>query len=130
MLFMHKLRTSFKTLASKEVAKWRLKKSQSNDKLSRKVMSFSYHIEWKTFIEASCTNNIYTGEKTFCSCVFLLCGSFPFRQSKKTRGIIWSVWVFFSFLEIKRRNKYCLWEANLIFYMQIFGLMRRSVNLM
>ena len=41
----HKIRTSFKTLALKEVAKWRLKKSESNDKLSRKVMSFSYHRE-------------------------------------------------------------------------------------
>ena len=40
-----KLRTSFKTLASKKAAKWRLRKSQSSDKLSRKVMSFSYHIE-------------------------------------------------------------------------------------
>ena len=41
----HKIRTLFKTLASKKVPKWRLKKSQSNDKLSRKVMSFSYHRE-------------------------------------------------------------------------------------
>ena len=40
-----KLRTSFKTLASKKAAKWRLRKSQGSDKLSRKVMSFSYHIE-------------------------------------------------------------------------------------
>ena len=30
----HKIRTSFKTLASKKAATWRLKKSQSNDKLS------------------------------------------------------------------------------------------------
>ena len=41
----HKIQTLFKTLASKKVPKWRLKKSQSNDKLSRKVMSFSYHRE-------------------------------------------------------------------------------------
>ena len=41
----HKIRTSFKTLASRKVAKLRLKKSQSNDKLSGKVMFFSYHRE-------------------------------------------------------------------------------------
>ena len=41
----HKIRTSFKTLALKEVAKWRLKNSQSSDKLSRKVRSFSYYRE-------------------------------------------------------------------------------------
>ena len=107
----HKIRTFFKTLASKNVAKSRLKKSQSNDKLSRKAMFFSYHREWKTFIEASW--------RKYCLQLPLLnvCGSFLFRQSKKTRGILWSVWVFFAFLEVKRRNKYCLWEANLVFYM-------------
>ena len=41
----HKIRTSFKTLASKKVAKWRLRKFQSSDKLSQKVMPFSYHRE-------------------------------------------------------------------------------------
>ena len=41
----HKIRASFKTLASKKVASWRLKKYHSNDELSRKVMFFSYHIE-------------------------------------------------------------------------------------
>ena len=41
----HKIRTFFKTLASKNAAKSHLKKSQSNDKLSRKAMFFSYHRE-------------------------------------------------------------------------------------
>ena len=41
----HKLRTSFKTLASKKAATWRLKKNQINISFSRKVMSSSYHIE-------------------------------------------------------------------------------------
>ena len=57
-----------------------------------------------------------------------VCASFLFRQSKKTRGILWSVGVFFAFL--KRQNKYCLWEANLVFCMQVFGLTWRSVNLL
>ena len=65
---MHKIQTSLKALASKEVAEWRLKKSQINNKLSRKVMSFSYHRKLKTFIEASCTSNIHTGEKNMFSC--------------------------------------------------------------
>ena len=41
----YKIQTSFKTLSSKKVATWHLKKYHSNDELSRKVMSFSYHIE-------------------------------------------------------------------------------------
>ena len=35
-----------------------------------------------------------------------VCGSFLFRQSKKTRGILWFVWVFFAFLKVRRRNKF------------------------
>ena len=97
----HKIRTSFKTLASKKVAKWRLKKFQSNDKLSQKVMSFSYHIVWKTFTEASCTNNIHTGEKTFCSATFK---GLWVISCKKTRGILRSVWVYFAFLEVRRQK--------------------------
>ena len=33
--------------------------------------SSSYHMEQKTFIEASCIHNIHTGERRFCSCCFL-----------------------------------------------------------
>ena len=40
-----------------------------NDKFSRIGMSF-HHLIKKTFIEASCTNNIHTGEKGFCRCHF------------------------------------------------------------
>ena len=43
------------------------KKSSGNNKLSLKI-SFSYQIEQKTFIAASSTNNIHTGEKAFYSC--------------------------------------------------------------
>ena len=28
------------------------------------------------------------------------CGSFLFRQSEKTSGILWSVWVFYTYLEV------------------------------
>ena len=58
-----------------------------------------------------------------------VCGSFLFRQSeKKTSGSLWSVRVFFTFLEKRRLNKYCLWEANLVFYMNIFALIRLSAK--
>ena len=32
-------------------------------------MSSSYHMEQKTFIEASCIYDIHTWEKSFCSCL-------------------------------------------------------------
>ena len=38
-------------MASQKVAKWRLKKYQSSDELSRKVMSFSYHKEQKHLLK-------------------------------------------------------------------------------
>ena len=65
-----KIRTSFKTLVSKKTAIRQLKKSYCNDKLWEKITSSSYHMEQKTFIEASCIYNIHTGENHFCSCYF------------------------------------------------------------
>ena len=35
------------------------------DKFVQKIMSFSYQVKWKTFIEASCINDIDTLGKTF-----------------------------------------------------------------
>ena len=126
----HNIWTSFKTLASKKATGWHLKRSQSNDKLLLKVIPPSCIIEQKTVIEESCTNNIQTGEKGFYCCHLKLCGSFLFRQSKNTNSILWSVWVFLAFLEVRRLNKYCLWEANLVFNIWVFGLMWQSVNLL
>ena len=40
-----------------------------------------------------------------------------FSHRVKKCSILWSVWVFFIFLDIRRLNKYCSWEANSIFYM-------------
>ena len=45
-----------------------VKKSRNNDKLLRKIVSSSYHIKQKIFIEASYTNNIQTRERFFRSC--------------------------------------------------------------
>ena len=64
------MRTSFKTLVSKEMTIWRLKKSHSNDKLLEKITSSSYHMEQKTFIEASYIYNIHTGGKFFAAAAF------------------------------------------------------------
>ena len=49
---------------------WRLKKSHSNDKLLEKITSSSYHMEQKTFIEASYIYNIHTGGKFFAAAAF------------------------------------------------------------
>ena len=75
-----------------------LQKSWSNDKLSRKVMSFSYDLEQETFIEVSCTNKVHIGQKGFCNSHLLkVYRSLIFRQSKKTSGIFWSARVFLCF---------------------------------
>ena len=47
-----------------------VEKSDRNDKLLEKRTSSSYHMEQKTFIEASCIYNIHTVEKNFYSCYF------------------------------------------------------------
>ena len=47
-----------------------VEKSHSNDKLLEKIISSSYHMEQKTYVKASCNNNIDTGEKFFCNCYF------------------------------------------------------------
>ena len=54
-----KIQTSFKTLVSRKTAIWLLKKSHSNDKRLEITFS-SYHMERKTFVEASCIYNIHT----------------------------------------------------------------------
>ena len=62
---------------------------------------------------------IYTPEKKVIELSLLkVCGTFLFRQMKKTRDMLWSVRVFFALLEVsktmeyynsmERRNKYCL----------------------
>ena len=46
------------------------KESQGTDKPLWKTMSSSHHTEQKTFIEASCTNNIHTREFFFAVATF------------------------------------------------------------
>ena len=56
----------------------------SNDKLLEKITSSNYHMEQKTFIEASCIYNIHTGEKCFLQL------------------LLWKVWESFRFGQIKK----------------------------
>ena len=97
-----------------------------------KKLSSCYHMKKKTFIEASCINDIYTCERLICSCYFLrFVRRFFSGTVKKVYSILWSVWDFFAFLEKKRPNRYCLWEENLVykFCIQISGLMCQNVKL-
>ena len=72
----------------------------------------------------------YTLEKSVLLLQLLkVCGSFLFRQSEKSCGILWSVWAFFAFLEVRRLNKYCLREENLVVFMNIFDLLWESADL-
>ena len=49
---------------------WRLKKFHSNDKHLKTITSSSYHMEQKTFTEASYIYNIHTGGKSFAAAAF------------------------------------------------------------
>ena len=68
------------------------KKPQGYDQFVSKIMSSNYHIEQKTFIEASFTNNIHTWEEVFLQLpLSKVCKMFLFRQSEKNGGIIWFI---------------------------------------
>ena len=70
-----------------------VEKSHSNDKLLEKIISSNYHMEQKTYVEASCIYNIHTG-------VY-----FGLYEPS------------FSFTEERRPSKYWSCEVNLISYM-------------
>ena len=82
------------------------KKSQDNNNFLLKTMSLSYQIEQTIFMEASCANNIHTGETVFCNCYI---GSL----------YVVTFGLYVSPLHFQRRatNKYCLQEVNLVFQM-------------
>ena len=68
---------------------WRLIKLHSNDKLLEKITSSSYHMEQKTFIEASYIYNVHTGENIFLQLLLLkVCKSLRFGQIRKLRGYL------------------------------------------
>ena len=99
-----KIRISFKTLVSKKMTIWRLRKSRSNDKLLEKRTSSNYHMEQKTFIEASYIYNIHTGENIFLQLLLLkFVRRFDWDRLKNFKGI-WSVRVFFYFYRDEKTN--------------------------
>ena len=107
-----------------------VEKSQSKDKLIEKITSSTYHMGWKTFIEASCIYNIQTEENIFCSCFFWRFGiRFDLDRVKKSWSVLWSVRVFFAFIEKRLPNKYYVSEVNLVSYMYVLSLIGQSVNL-
>ena len=81
-----------------------LQKSHSNDKFSRKVMfpaitKNKKHL-WKKFVSTA-----YALEKrVFAASAFKSLWVFSFQESKKTSGILWSIRVFFAFLQVRRQN--------------------------
>ena len=96
----HKIWTSFKTLGSKKVVKWHLKKFQSNNKLSRKVMSFSYHIYGMKNTHGSKLYQQHAHwRKDFLQMPLLkVCGSFLVRKQMTYFGL------FESFLHFQRQE--------------------------
>ena len=78
-------------------------------------MSSSCHMEQKTFIEASCNNNIHTGEKFFYSSYVWRFGSRFFLDRVKKLVVYLVYMTFFRFPEKIRPIEYWLWEVNLFF---------------
>ena len=93
------------------------------------VLQLSHRI--KTFIEASCTNNIHIGEYHLWSYHFYRFMGHFFSDKAEKRDLDFDLFEsFFAFLEVRRLEKCCLWEVYLVFYMQMFHLIWQSVNLL
>ena len=80
-------------------------------------MSSSCHMEQKTFIEASCNNNIHTEEKVFCSSyVWRFESRFFLDRVKKLVVYL----VYMTFLSTSREDKtnwILFMRSKLVFYM-------------
>ena len=87
---------------------------QSNNNFLEKIISFSDYMEWKTFIESNCIDNVHTIGKSFSRLLLLkVCESFLLRHSTQTWSALWSAG---TFLEKRRPNEHCSWEVNLVSY--------------
>ena len=73
-----------------------LKRCHGNSKLLQKIMSSSYHVEWKAFIEVSCNNNIHTRASVFCSCYCwrFVSHLFSDRVKKLVVYLVSLLWIF------------------------------------
>ena len=125
-----KIRTSFKTLVSKKTTIWRLKKYQSNNKLLEKITSPKLSHGTKNIHRSKLHLKHTQWRKKILQLMLLnVCESFRFRQIKKLEVYFGLYESSFTFIEKRRPIKYCLCEANLISYMQVFNLMGQDVNL-
>ena len=78
-------------------------------------MSFSYQIEQKRFIEASCTNNLHTGKKVFYNCYIwmFVCLYFSDRVRKLGHNLVCMCSLYISREE---RNKHRSKFSQIVFY--------------
>ena len=105
-------------LFCKKATTWRWKKPQSINNLYRR-QCLALITKNKMNLSNRVTPIIYTLKKcclcSYCFCRIVSCFFSP--RVKKACSILWSVWVWFVFLEKKMSNKYFLWEVNLGYYM-------------
>ena len=71
---------------------------------TKQVISMTYKLE-KRFFAAATFEELHS-----------------FQRKSKNCSILWPLWVFFIFLEMRRASKYSLWKANLFFYMYVFSI--------
>ena len=70
----------------------------------------------KKIFEGRCINNIHTGKKFFTAPAVKGLWVVSFQIKHTLVDIFWPLWVFFTFLEKRTPNKYCLREVNLTLY--------------
>ena len=126
---IRKIRTYFKALVSKNATWW------LEEPLRLTVNFYKKQclpvIRWTIkYLSKQAISITYTLEKRFfCSWYFwrFVC---PFSSEIVKIVVQFGLlWISFTFLENRRPSKYCLWEADLVFYRYIFSLMRQSVYL-
>ena len=74
----------------------------------------------KTFIKASHTNNVHTGERFVAATTFEGMWGISFQREYKKCSIFWSVWVLFTFLGKRKPQKYFLFEVFLVFCQRVY----------
>ena len=88
--------------------------------LAKKITPFSYYMEQKAFIEASCIYNIshtHWGKPFLQLLLWKVCESCRLGQIKKLEVDFGLYEPSFAFIEKKRPQKYCLCELGSISYM-------------
>ena len=122
------LRTFLKTLVSKKMTIWQLKKSYNNNKLLEKITPPVITLN-KKHSSKQVASVTYTLEKKCLQLLLLkVCESFRFGHIKKLEGYFGLYESSFTFIEKRRPHKCCLCKVNLISYTQVFSLMGQDMN--